>query len=282
MKKLTIANPIRFTIFVSAVFLVTCVGMLGVWHFLQADDEIESYTADEVGFELPEESIRETSIGFNDQYTVSELENWQRPQGPVRVAIQAGHWKNSEVPEELDGLKRNGGGAVGGGLTEQEVVLEIAEQVTELLKEYDLTVDLLPTTVPPGYVADAFISIHADGNLDTSVSGFKIASPWRDYSEKSETLEKLLYETYADATNLATDPSISRRMRGYYAFNWRRYDHAIHPMTPAVIIETGFLTSPSDRRIIVQSPDLAARGIADGIIAFLQSESLLQSSTESS
>jgi N-acetylmuramoyl-L-alanine amidase len=58
-------------------------------------------------------------------------------------------------------------------------------------------------------------------------------------------------------------------MRGYYAFNWRRYDHSLHPMTVAMIIETGFLTNVSDRRLIVNNHKKSAQGIANGILKYL-------------
>jgi hypothetical protein len=57
-------------------------------------------------------------------------------------------------------------------------------------------------------------------------------------------------------------------MRNYYAFNYRRYEHALHPSTIGVIIETGFLTSARDRRVIVNDPERAARGIVDAVVAF--------------
>jgi N-acetylmuramoyl-L-alanine amidase len=41
-------------------------------------------------------------------------------------------------------------------------------------------------------------------------------------------------------------------------------------MTVGIILETGFLTSPRDRRIIVDAQDRAARGIADAVIRFLE------------
>src|SRR5690606_11215286 len=63
--------------------------------------------------------------------------------------------------------------------------------------------------------------------------------------------------------------AITRRMRGYYAFNYRRYDHALHPMTVGAILETGFLTSARDRAVIVSDPDRAARGIARAVSQFI-------------
>ncbi|MFZ2522197.1 MAG: N-acetylmuramoyl-L-alanine amidase [Minisyncoccia bacterium] len=191
------------------------------------------------------------------------------PSSPIRVGIQAGHWKNNEVPDELSGLKRSGGGAIGGGKSEVDVVLEIAKRVKKILEERGVVVDLLPATIPIDYHAHAFVSIHADGNSNTSVSGFKIASPQTDFSQKSVLLVDSLNKSYKLETGLSQDDNITRRMSAYYAFNWRRYDHALHPMTPSVIVETGFMTSPSDRKIIVSSPDKVAKGIAYGILNFL-------------
>ena len=57
-------------------------------------------------------------------------------------------------------------------------------------------------------------------------------------------------------------------MQNYYAFNFRRYEHALHPMTIGVILETGFLTSARDRGVIVDAPERAARGIVDAVTAF--------------
>ena len=47
-----------------------------------------------------------------------------------------------------------------------------------------------------------------------------------------------------------------------------RREHALHPMTIGVIIETGFLTSARDRRVIVDAPERAARGIVEAVVAF--------------
>ncbi len=202
--------------------------------------------------------------------------NYRRPEGPPRVGLQVGHWKLSEVPEELEGLRASTG-AQGGGYTEWQVNLAIAERAKALLEAKGVVVDLLPATPPIDYAADAFVSIHADGNNNTSVSGYKLATPRRDFSGKADMLMAALYESYGEATGMKRDGSITRRMTGYYAFNWRRYDHAVHPMTPSVIVETGFLTSPADRAIIVNQPQRAAQGIAEGVLEFFKAQGLLDS-----
>jgi len=217
--------------------------------------------------------LPDITVGAPAKYTLAELAQWERPEGPLTVGIQVGHWQNSSMPEELRNLERNTG-AAWGGMTESEVVLVISELVQERLISAGIVAELLPATVPPGYVADVFLSIHADGNANQSINGFKFAAPRRDYAGTSEALVALLYETYAAATGLRVDSSITRRMTSYYAFNWPRYEHAIHPFTPAVIVETGFLTSAVDRAIIVDLPDRAAKGIADAVIEFLTTETI--------
>jgi hypothetical protein len=103
----------------------------------------------------------------------------------------------------------------------------------------------------------------------SSASRLFIPSLRRDQTGRAAQFVGLLERSYGEATGLRHYPSVTRRMTGYYAFNYRRYDHALHPMTVGVILETGFLTSPSDRRIIVDAQDRAARGIAAAVSEFL-------------
>ncbi|EKD65367.1 MAG: cell wall hydrolase/autolysin [uncultured bacterium] len=203
------------------------------------------------------------------------LENWERPDGPPKVGLQVGHWKSEEVPDELRRL-RNNTGSSGGGKSEWEVNYEIVEETKKILEENGIVVDVLPATIPPKYWADVFVSIHADGSLDPSKSGFKAAAPRRDMSGKANSLVEKMEMTYQETTSLPKDPNVSRNMRGYYAFSYWRYEHAVHPMTASAILETGFLTSASDRKIIVDNPQISAKGIAEGIMTYLESEGLLE------
>lgn len=135
--------------------------------------------------------------------------------------------------------------------------------------------EILPSTIPPKFWVDAFVAIHADGSTDTNKSGFKAANPRRDFTGKTSNLLAFIEGYYEDATGFEKDPNITRNMTGYYAFAWWRYDHAIHPITPAVILETGFLTSHHDYKIITARPELAALGLADGILKYLETQRLI-------
>ena len=193
-------------------------------------------------------------------------EEWRAPDGPVRIALQVGHWRTEEAPRELSGLRRNG--ANWNGLAEWEVNLEIARHTGTMLEELGYVVDILPAVVPPDYRAHLFIAIHADASNDPGTTGYRVAAPSRDATGRASGFVDLLNRKYGEVTGIRRLPTVTRRMRNYYAFNFRRYEHALHPMTIAVIIETGFLTSAADREVIVSQPDLVARGIVEGIIAF--------------
>jgi len=205
---------------------------------------------------------------------ITDWSNWIRPDGPVRVGIQVGHWKLENLPDELKRLKDSTGSS-GGGKSEWQVNYEIAIRLKAILEKKGIKVDLLSTEIPKDYVADAFISIHADGNENSNVSGFKVAGPRRDLTGNSSQLADEIETSYKEATGLELDPNISRNMTGYYAFAWWRFDHAVHPMTTSVIVETGFLSNPSDRKIIVNDPQLSAEGIAEGVLVYLSNKGLL-------
>src|SRR6056297_4342432 len=122
--------------------------------------------------------LSDIAIGAPAKYTINELQNWEKPAGPQKVGIQVGHWQNESMPEELENLERNTG-ATWGGMTEASVVLVISQLIQQRLQAEGIEAELLPATVPPGYVADVFLSIHADGNVDSGINGFKFAAPRR-------------------------------------------------------------------------------------------------------
>src|SRR5690242_10902744 len=82
---------------------------------------------------------------------------------PLRVGLQAGHWKSTQLPASLARL-RSSTGTAAAGRTEVALNLDLANRTASLLRAQGIVVDILPATVPTGYRADAFVAIHADGN----------------------------------------------------------------------------------------------------------------------
>lgn len=189
--------------------------------------------------------------------------------GPRKVGIQAGHWKTNEAPPELSRLVAQTGTSWQ-GYNEVDSNLAIAERVVALLRSGGIDAEVLPTAIPTGYVADAVVALHADGDETEEKSGFKIAHSTRR-SPYEDALQRLLTEAYGTATGLDYDAAgISNNMRNYYLFSWSRVRSSTSPFTPSVILELGFLSNDHDRDLIVNQQDLLAEAIATGIRKFLE------------
>jgi hypothetical protein len=205
--------------------------------------------------------------------TISKISQVVPTPAPFRVGIQAGHWLNSEMPaDEFPITRIEGTGASVKGVNEWEVNLAIATSLQQQLEAEGLVIDLLPATVPKGYTADAFISIHADGNEDTTVSGYKVSSSSWDTSGNAALLAQAVTDSYGAATKMRLDPSVSDTMTQYYAFNFRRFQHAISKGTPGILVEVGFISNDADREFVNGSPEKVAAAIAPGVLSYLRGE----------
>ena len=188
---------------------------------------------------------------------------------PWKVGIQVGHLHSAELPPELARL-RTSTGAYAAGVQEVEVNLAVVHAAAALLQAEGVEVEILPATIPPGFDADAFIAVHADGNNNATVRGYKVSPPWRA-SPASRLLVAALLEHYGQTTGLPVDLNgVTYNMRGYYAFSSYRYRHAIADTTPAAILELGYLSNPEDRAFLRAQPEAAARGLAAGVLSYLQ------------
>lgn len=189
--------------------------------------------------------------------------------GPRRVGIQAGHWETDKAPPELWRLLTQTGTSWN-GIREVEVNLDVAKRVRKVLEPLGLVVDVLPTTIPPGYVADAFVALHGDGDGNGANSGFKMAFSSRRTPYESALLRSIKIH-YAAATGLSYDgQKVSRQMLGYYAMSWQRNKYSTAPHTPSVILEMGYVSNDNDRELLVDRADVVAAGIAEGILRFLE------------
>jgi N-acetylmuramoyl-L-alanine amidase len=181
------------------------------------------------------------------------------PPGPL-VGIVAGHWGNDS------------GSVCPDGVTEQQVNLEIAKRVVELLRRHGYWVDLLQEFDGrlQGYRANVLVSIHADScepiEAEPPATGFKVArSAASAIPTTEDKLVNCIKNEYAKVTGLPFHAnSITIDMTSYHSFG------EINPDTPAAIIETGFLHL--DYNMLVNQPELPAQGIANGIICFIDSQ----------
>lgn len=155
------------------------------------------------------------------------------------------------------------------GLTEADTNYTIALEVVNLLERKGIRADLLDEFDDrlTEYQADALVSIHSDSCNIPGASGFKVARVTESaIPEAEDLLVACLNQEYAAYTGLPQHPaSITDNMTNYHAFR------EIAPYTPGAIIETGFLLD--DRHILQHKPKVVARGIAAGILCFLEKTS---------
>jgi N-acetylmuramoyl-L-alanine amidase len=154
---------------------------------------------------------------------------------------------------------------------EWQLNLDVAKRVAALLEAQGIIADIIPSTVPAGYTADAFVALHADGDRTGRLSGYKLAhGRWSGDTTSDKALLEAISVEYQAATALKWDNHVSRNMTGYYSFSNRRFQHAVAAGTPAVILEMGFMTNRSDLRLLLQDTEIVAQGIANGIVRYLE------------
>src|SRR3989442_10023193 len=97
------------------------------------------------------------------------------PTGQRRIGIQVGHWMTDQVPAELGARITFQTGTSWAGVQEVDVNMDVAQRIKAQLTARGYIVDIIPTTMPVGYLADVFVALHADGDGTGEKSGFKIA-----------------------------------------------------------------------------------------------------------
>jgi N-acetylmuramoyl-L-alanine amidase len=172
---------------------------------------------------------------------------------------------------------KDGGGANG----EAAVALAIAKKTRTLLLRRGYRVAMTRTGSVfrygnGGNVARArfcsrrhaalMLRIHADGSTDTSKRGLSTLYPafhrgWTDDIYASSLRAARLVQRSTVAATGARDLGLVRRS-DLTGFNWAN--------VPAILVETGFMTNPSERRLLQSSAYQwkVARGFTAGVAAF--------------
>lgn len=231
---------VRLLLFLIAAF----VGMLTIyWYFSPVEVTAEFIAASTEG---------SLSAPFYKSVPLRPvMQRLMQSPGPLRIGIISGH-------------KGNDSGAVcPDGLTEAQIVENIANQVAAQLQAQGVPVDILEEFDRrlAHYSATAVISIHADSCVfyHDQLTGFKIAGSSRT---NSTVLEICMEQEYGRVTQLPYHPhTITEHMTDYHAFR------TLPPGLPAIIIEVGFMNL--DREILTTRSDTPAAGIYSGLQCYL-------------
>lgn len=156
------------------------------------------------------------------------------------------------------------------GLTELQINTSVAELVMRGLEGAGLEAVLLEEWDPrlTGFRGLALISIHADScqPINETATGYKVTAALETaVPDRSQRLVACVADRYGRATGMRFHPhSVTLDMTEYHSF------YEIHSQTPAAIIEVGFMFL--DRDFLTRNPDLAARGIVDGLLCYVNNE----------
>jgi N-acetylmuramoyl-L-alanine amidase len=185
------------------------------------------------------------------------------PRPQIRIGIVAGHWGNDSgavCPEDKNST------------TEADVNLKTATLVQQKLTALGFTTDLLQEFDPrlDGYRAAVLISIHNDScaYVNDQATGFKVAAAMSSRDENlANRLAGCMRDRYMRTTQLPWHDSVTNDMQFYHSFE------ELDPNTTAAIIETGFLNLDYD--ILTNQPDRIASGVVNGILCFVNNESIV-------
>lgn len=152
-------------------------------------------------------------------------------------------------------------------ITENDINFAVASRVVQLLREQSYRVDLLDEFDPRlnDYQAAAMVSIHSNSCQDYGeyVSGYLVAkAAAKPPNGPDDRLAECIARYYGPMTGLERRFSLTIDMTDYHSFR------ELHPLTPAAIIELGFMRA--DQQILVEQQDLLARAIVEGILCFLE------------
>ncbi len=167
-------------------------------------------------------------------------------------------------------------GAEGNGYREQDLVFEIGRRLALILEANGFDVRLsrptretqLGTSVSSSLAArvnnanewdaDYFVSLHTNASVNPQANGAEVLV----YSTNSPAYElaKSVLEQLTLSTGVRSRGVVARP--GLYVL--RRTE------MPAILVEMGFITNPGDAELMANSPELFARGIADGIIDYVR------------
>jgi N-acetylmuramoyl-L-alanine amidase len=156
------------------------------------------------------------------------------------------------------------------GLTEASVNFDHATRAADILRGAGYDVDILDEKDErlKNYEALAFVSIHADScaYINDLATGYKVSrSVHSAVPQIEDRLVACLTARYKQTTGMRFNRNtITRNMTEYHGF------YKIGAKTPAAIIETGFMNL--DRDILTKRADDVAKGIANGVLCFLQNE----------
>ncbi len=184
----------------------------------------------------------------------------QTPQWLKRIGIISGH-----RGKDSGAVCKDEYGRV--TLKEVDINFDVTTRVVEQLKAENYAVDMLDELDPrlDNYRAAALVSIHANTCLDYGelVTGYIVhKAEARPEVGIDAFLRECVAVNYGAHVPLARSYTETEDLINYHAFR------KIHPLTPAVILEMGYMLA--DQQVLTEDPDRLAYAVIAGVRCFME------------
>lgn len=159
-------------------------------------------------------------------------------------------------------------GAIGGGIYEKDITLDLAKRIENILiqKGYDVKMTRNDDSyvsleervqISEEYEPDIFVSVHVNSSVKPEINGIET----HYYHQESVALAQTVHASFA-----STVPATNRGLfkSKFYVIN--------HTTSPAILVEIGFISNVAERAEITgeKRKQATAQSIADGIQKYLQ------------
>jgi len=159
-------------------------------------------------------------------------------------------------------------GAIGGGIQEKNITLDIAKRVENILKQkgYNVKMTRIDDTyvslqdrveISEDYKPDVFVSIHVNSSVRPEITGVET----HYYHQESLELAQTVHSEFASSVE---SPNRGLFKSKFYVIN--------HTTAPSILIEIGFISNADERAQLISEnrKQATAKSIADGIQKYLQ------------
>ena len=159
-------------------------------------------------------------------------------------------------------------GAIGGGVYEKTITLDVAKRIEKILlqKGYDVKMTRVDDSyvslqervdISEEYEPDIFVSVHVNSSVKPEINGIET----HYYHQESVSLAQIVHASFASAIH-ATNRGLFKSK--FYVIN--------HTTSPAILVEIGFISNAEERAELTgeKRKQATAQAIADGIQKYLQ------------
>ncbi len=159
-------------------------------------------------------------------------------------------------------------GAIGGGINEKDITLDVTKRVEKLLlqKGYDVKMTRVDDTyvslqdrvaISEAHEPDIFVSIHVNSSVRPEITGVET----HYYHQESLQLAQTVHSSFASAVQ---SPNRGLFKSKFYVIN--------HTTSPAILVEIGFISNAGERAQLTGEArkEATAQSIANGIQKYLQ------------